>query len=148
MEVLIIIFGIILDRITKLWALKELSSGHEIEIIKNFFSFNYLENRGAAFGIFQGKTVLLVLVTLLIMIGVIYYFIKYRPTSRFMRIGVSFIVSGALGNLYDRIFYKYVVDFILIHYKNVYYYPTFNIADILVVVGTIMLAIFLLREGK
>lgn len=148
MEVLIIILGIILDRITKLWALKELSSGHEIEIINNFFSFNYLENRGAAFGIFQGKTVFLVLLTLLIIIGVIYYFIKYRPTSRFMRIGVSFIVSGALGNLYDRIFYKYVVDFILIHYKNVYYYPTFNIADILVVVGTIMLAIFLLREGK
>ncbi|KGM97364.1 signal peptidase [Clostridium novyi A str. 4552] len=148
MEILIIIVGIILDRITKLWALKELSNGREIEVIKNFFSFNYLENRGAAFGIFQGKTALLVLVTLVVMIGVIYYFIKYKPTSKFIRLGIALIVSGALGNLYDRIFYKYVVDFILIHYKNVYYYPTFNIADILVVVGTIMLAIFLLREGK
>ncbi|EDS77942.1 signal peptidase II [Clostridium botulinum C str. Eklund] len=148
MEILIIIVGIILDRITKLWALKELSNGREIEVIKNFFSFNYLENRGAAFGIFQGKTALLVSVTLVVMIGVIYYFIKYKPTSKFIRLGIALIVSGALGNLYDRIFYKYVVDFILIHYKNVYYYPTFNIADILVVVGTIMLAIFLLREGK
>ncbi|KEH94731.1 signal peptidase II [Clostridium massiliodielmoense] len=148
MEILIIIVGIILDRITKLWALKQLSNGCEIEVIKNFFSFNYLENRGAAFGIFQGKTALLVSVTLVVMIGVIYYFIKYKPTSKFIRLGIALIVSGALGNLYDRIFYKYVVDFILIHYKNVYYYPTFNIADILVVVGTIMLAIFLLREGK
>lgn len=148
MEVLIVVLGIILDRITKLWALKELSSGHEIEIIENFFSFNYLENKGAAFGIFQGKTVLLVLVTIFVMVGVIYYFIKYKPTSRFLRVGMALIVSGALGNLYDRIFYKYVVDFILIHYKNIYYYPTFNIADILVVVGTIILAIFLLREGK
>jgi len=51
-----------------------------------------------------------------------------------------------LGNLYDRLFYKYVVDFVLLHYKEIYYFPTFNIADSLVVVGTVILAISIVKE--
>jgi len=148
MEILVIIISIFLDRFTKVWALKTLANGNEIELIKDFFSFRYLENKGAAFGIFQGKTFLLVLFTLIAILAIIYYVVKYKPKSKFIKIGFAFIIAGALGNLYDRIFYKFVVDFILVHYKDVYYYPTFNIADILVVVGTIMLGIFILKEGK
>ncbi|KGM96659.1 signal peptidase II [Clostridium botulinum] len=148
MEILVIIIGILLDRFTKVWALKTLANGKEIELIKDFFSFRYLENRGAAFGIFQEKIFLLVLFTLIAILAIIYYVIKYKPKCKFIKIGFACIIAGALGNLYDRIFYKFVVDFILVHYKDVYYYPTFNIADILVVVGTIMLGIFILKEGK
>ncbi|KEI02123.1 signal peptidase II [Clostridium botulinum] len=148
MEILVIIIGILLDRFTKVWALKTLANVKEIELIKDFFSFRYLENRGAAFGIFQEKIFLLVLFTLIAILAIIYYVIKYKPKCKFIKIGFACIIAGALGNLYDRIFYKFVVDFILVHYKDVYYYPTFNIADILVVVGTIMLGIFILKEGK
>ncbi|QGU95129.1 signal peptidase II [Clostridium bovifaecis] len=148
MEVAIVIIGIIIDRITKAWALRSLTGERDIIIIKDTFSFQYLENRGAAFGIFQGKTFLLSLVTLIVLLGMIYYLIKYKPSSKFTRVSLALIISGALGNLYDRIIYKYVVDFILVHYKDIYYFPTFNVADMLVVVGTIALAISILREGK
>ncbi|MCT8976060.1 signal peptidase II [Clostridium sp. CX1] len=146
MEILIIILGVILDRFTKIWALNNLSRISEIVVIRDFFSFSYLENRGAAFGILQNKVSFLSLVTLIIMLAIIYYLFRYKPLSRLMRISLSLIVSGAIGNLVDRLVYRYVVDFIMLHYKDVYYFPTFNIADILVVTGTALLAIYLIKE--
>jgi len=146
MEVVIIFLGLMLDRLAKVWALSSLKEGNGITLIKDFFKLEYLENRGAAFGILQNKLILLALVTLLIIAGMIYYIIVRKPKSKFLRIAFALIISGALGNLYDRLFYKYVVDFILIHYKEVYYFPTFNVADMLVVVGTFILAIVVVRE--
>lgn len=148
MEIAIVIIGILIDRVTKLWAINNLSGGKEIVIIKNLFSFEYLENRGAAFGIFQGKTIILVIVTLIATVGMIFYLIKCKPQSKLLRIALILIVSGGLGNLYDRIIHNYVVDFILLHYKDIYYFPTFNVADILVVIGTIIFAISIIREEK
>lgn len=147
MEFIIIILGILLDRITKIWA-KALKGTEGIEIIKNFFAFEYLENRGAAFGIFQNKVLFLSIFTFIVLGGIVFYLVKYKPKSKFIRVGLALIISGALGNLYDRIFYNYVVDFILVHYKDVYYYPTFNVADIFVVVGTIILAISIIKEEQ
>jgi len=146
MEILIVFLGLLLDRLSKLWALKALKEKDGVVLIKDIFKLEYLENRGAAFGILQNKLVLLALVTLLVIAGMIYYIIKYKPKSKFIRISFALIISGALGNLYDRIFYKYVVDFILVHYKDVYYFPTFNIADSLVVVGTLILAISIVKD--
>jgi len=146
MEILIVFFGLLLDRLSKLWALNALKEKDGVVLIKDIFKLEYLENRGAAFGILQNKLVLLALVTLLVIAGMIYYIIKYKPKSKFIRISFALIISGALGNLYDRLFYKYVVDFILVHYKDVYYFPTFNIADSLVVVGTLILAISIVKD--
>ncbi|WP_027624706.1 signal peptidase II [Clostridium lundense] len=146
MEIVIILLGIILDRITKLWAIKTLLSGKDIVIIKNFFQFSYLENTGAAFGIFRDKLMFLTVITLIVVFAIIVYLFKFKPSSKILRISLAFIISGAIGNLIDRIQYKYVVDFILLHYKDVYYFPTFNVADILVSVGTILLAFFIIKE--
>jgi signal peptidase II len=146
MEVVIIFLGLLLDRLTKLWALSSLKDENGVILIKDFFKLEYLENKGAAFGIMQNKLILLSLVTLLIISGMVYYIIKYKPRSKLLRISFALIISGALGNLYDRLFYKYVVDFILVHYKDVYYFPTFNIADSLVVVGTVILAISIVKD--
>ncbi|MGH4140970.1 signal peptidase II [Clostridium sp.] len=146
MEMLIIFLGLLFDRLAKVWALSSLKDNNGITLIKGFFKLEYLENRGAAFGILQDKLILLALFTLLIVAGMIYYIIKYKPKSKFTRISFALIISGALGNLYDRVFYKYVVDFILIHYKDTYYFPTFNVADMLVVVGTLILAISIVKE--
>lgn len=148
MEFIIILLGILLDRFTKIWASKGLNGGNDIIIIKNFFSFQYLENRGAAFGILQGKTLLLSIITSVTILAIIFYLIKYRTSSKLIRISLSLIISGAIGNLYDRIIHKYVIDFILWHYKDVYYFPTFNVADIFVVIGTILLAISIIREEE
>lgn len=148
MEFIIIVLGLILDRITKIWALKSLSQVDEIVIIKNIFSFSYLENRGAAFGIFQNKVSFLAIITSIVILAMIYYLIKYKPSSKILGISLALIISGAIGNLIDRFFYKFVVDFILLHYKDIYYYPTFNIADMLVVIGTALLAICIIRDEK
>ena len=147
MEIIIILIGVIVDRITKLWALNTLTKSAGIEVIKNFFDLSYLENKGAAFGIFQNKQIYLSVITSLVILGMIYYVFKYKPKSKILRISFSLIISGAIGNLYDRLAYNFVVDFIQVHYKG-NYFPTFNIADSLVVVGTCLLAIYVLKEGK
>lgn len=146
MELVIILLGIILDRITKIWAINALNN--EIVIIKGFFSFSYLENRGAAFGILQNKLILLTVITLAVVCGMIYYMIVKKPSSTWLKISLSLIISGAIGNMIDRVYYKYVVDFIMLHYYDRYYFPTFNVADIMVVVGTILLAVYVILEEK
>lgn len=148
MEFIIIIIGILVDRLTKIWAIKSLSSGKEIVIIRNIFSFQYLENRGAAWGIFQNKLVFLSTLTFIVVCMMIFYLIKKKPSSRLLRASLSMVIGGALGNLYDRTIYHKVVDFILFHYKDVYNFPTFNVADMFVVVGTCMLALYIIKEGK
>lgn len=148
MEILIIILGLILDRITKVWALKDLNNLPDVVVIKNIFSFSYLENRGAAFGIFQNKVLILSMVTSVVILGMLYFLYKYKPQSKLLRISLAMIISGAVGNLIDRFTYKYVVDFIMLHYKEVYYFPTFNIADMLVVCGTILLAFCIIKDEQ
>lgn len=145
MEILIILLGLILDRITKLLVISNIKE-NEIVIIKNFFSFSYLENRGAAFGILQNKQMLLAAVTSLVVLAMIYYLFKYKPSSKLLKISIALIIGGAIGNLIDRFYYNYVVDFIRLHYKDIYDFPTFNVADMLVVCGTFLLAFCILKE--
>ena len=146
MEILIIFIGFIIDRITKVWALNRLAAGSDIVVLKNLFSFSYLENRGAAFGIFQNKVLILSILTSVVIMGMIYYLVKYKPASKLLRYSLALIISGAIGNLVDRFVYKYVVDFILLHYNDVYYFATFNVADMLVVSGTFLLSICILKD--
>jgi len=148
MELVVIIVGFLLDRITKLWALDSLKNTNGKTVIKDFFELTYVENKGAAWSIFSGKTVFLIAFTVIILIGVVFYLIKYRPKNKFVRVALSLIIAGALGNIVDRVIYKHVVDFISVHYKDVYYYPVFNIADICVVIGTFLLLICMLRDDK
>lgn len=147
MAILIIAVGLLVDRITKLWASNSLSGSSEITVIKNFFSFFYVENKGAAFSILEGKTVFLSAFTIIILVCIVVYLVKYKP-NKFVKVSLSFIVGGALGNLIDRIKYGYVVDFISVHYKDAYYFPIFNVADIMVVAGTLLLVVCLLKDEK
>jgi signal peptidase II len=146
MELLVILLGLILDRVSKIWAINALSN--EKIIIKDFFSFSYLENRGAAFGILQNKLIFLTIITIAVLVGIVYYMLVKKPSSLWVRLSLSLIVSGAIGNMIDRVYYKYVVDFILLHYKDKYYFPTFNVADIMVVIGTVILATCVIFEDK
>ncbi len=146
MEFIIIILGIIIDRVSKLWAIDTLKMGKDIVIIDNFFQLSYLENKGAAFGILKNKVVFLSIFTIILILGLCIFLYKNRKKSKLLSISLSLIIGGALGNFYDRIIYKYVVDFISLHYKNKYYFPTFNMADVFVVCGTILLAIYILKD--
>jgi signal peptidase II len=139
--VLIIIGALILDRLSKVWVMDSLVA-HPITVINNFFYLRHLQNKGAAFSILGGKTLFLVIFTSIIIVALIYYLIKYK--EKFLRLSLALIIGGALGNLFDRIFnHGSVIDFIEFHFGS-YAFPTFNIADSFVVVGTILLAIYVI----
>lgn len=148
MEFVIVAIGLILDRLSKLWAQNFLMNNGDVVILNNIFSFSYLENRGAAFGILQNKQNMLAILTFIVLSFVIFYLVRYKPSSKILRISLSLIICGAIGNLFDRVTKGYVVDFILFHYKDVYNFPTFNVADMLVVIGTFSMALYLVKEDK
>lgn len=99
-------------------------------------------NTGAAWGLFSGKTLMLVIVSIIMIIALFFfnYFIKKKNT--FYCISFGFIIGGALGNLVDRIALQYVRDFIYLDFWPSF--PTFNLADSFLCVGAVMMAIFIL----
>lgn len=121
--------------------------GKGIEIIKNFFYIMKVENTGGAWGIFSGNVVFLALISLFVTI-MLFSFIKNEEKEKELnKLSITYyglLFSGIIGNLIDRIFNGYVIDF-LNFYIFGYDYPVFNIADIFIVVGVILMIIDVLR---
>lgn len=144
---IIFILGLIilvaLDQITKWLVVVKLKPIHDIPIIEGIFHLTYVENRGAAFGIFQGKHLFFIVITLIVITGVTVYYYKLPKEKKYywMRFSLILLVSGAIGNLIDRIRLNYVIDFL---YFKLIDFPVFNIADICVVIGVSILSIFIL----
>ena len=137
--IIIIVLGIILDRLTKNYAINNLI---ENPYSGTLFNFTYLENRGAAFGILQNRRIFFIILTLAIVCALVYYFLKnYKTNPKVLNIALAMIISGAIGNFYDRLFQGYVVDFIEFAFVN---FPVFNIADIFVTIGSILLIIYMI----
>lgn len=137
--VFLILIGLILDRFTKIYTINNFI---ENPIHTKVLNFIYVENRGAAFGILQDKRVFFVILTVAVVSGIVYYFIKnYKSNPKVLNVALSLIVSGALGNFYDRIFDGYVVDFIEFSFIN---FPVFNIADILITIGCILMIVYIM----
>lgn len=142
-----IIFGIMMilfDQITKYYARIKLQTVGTIPVIEDFFHLTYVENRGAAFGMLQGQKVLFTLLTVCIVAGLLYYISQNRE-SRFLKLTGTFIVVGAIGNLIDRLVLGYVVDFI--DFRGIWQY-VFNVADIFVVCGTMLLILGILYQDR
>lgn len=110
-----------------------------MEIIPGFFHFTYILNPGAAFGLLTGQRWFFVLITFLVLGGIFFFGSKQLPKTKVSKICQGMIAGGALGNLYDRLFIGKVVDFL--DFKVWSY--IFNIADSVVVVGGILLAILI-----
>lgn len=139
---LLILFLVLLDQGTKYLAILYLKGNSGIPLIDQVLTLRYLENRGMAFGLLQNKILFLVLVCMVFFAAIIYLFIKtpatvyYRP----LLYTAAVVFSGAMGNFIDRVFRRYVVDFI---YFSLIDFPTFNVADIYVTCGIAAL-VFLL----
>lgn len=136
----IIILSVIIDRITKILAVKGLKD-NSIDIIKGIFRLSYVENTGAAFGIGSKSTALLTVFSVLILVLVIGALIKYKPSEKIAKISAALIIGGAIGNIIDRVVQGYVVDFLDFYLIN---YPVFNFADCCIVIGTILFCIYVL----
>lgn len=134
----LLIISILIDQITKHFATNLTKT---IEIFPKILSFEYVENRGAVFGIMQGSNTILMIVSCLICIGLIYYLYRQKKENKKVSIAWYMILSGGIGNLIDRMFRGYVVDFIATPFI-----ATFNIADSFVVVGVLWLLILELKD--
>lgn len=143
---IIFIVGMLLDYFTKIWAIETLKGQQDITVIKGYLDLSYLENRGAAFGIFQGKVYLLAAVTMVIMAVLFVMYLKTKKKTLLLTVSTALILTGAIGNLVDRLRYGFVVDFISWHWKNTYYFPTFNVADICITIGTGLLILYIIKE--
>lgn len=137
---------IVFDQIIKYLIVKNFSIGEEKILIDNFLKFIYIRNTGAAFGILSGNIVFLIGISLLL----IFYIVKEMKKNidnNLSLLSFSLILGGAVGNLIDRIFRGYVVDFIsftLFKRKM----SIFNIADMYITIGVILLIYIVLKEGK
>ena len=120
---------------------KYLSIGKKITIIPNFLYIDYLKNRGIAFSMFQGSRYIIIIISII----AIYYLFKTLD-KKYLYL-YSLILGGILGNLFDRIFHGYVIDFISVKIFN-WYAPIFNFADICITIGAILLIIFMFIGDK
>lgn len=139
---------VVIDQLTKLLVLQTLKGNDPVTLIPGIFQFLYVENRGAAFGIMQNRQWLFLIITVIVLVVLLWMIPKIPSERHFLplRLCLSFIGAGAVGNMIDRIFRGYVVDFF---YFELIDFPVFNVADIYVTVAAfalIVLILFLYKE--
>lgn len=139
---------VVLDQFTKVLALQNLKGQEPITIIPDVFQLLYVENRGAAFGILQNKQWVFLIITAIVLAALIWALPRMSRERHFLplRLCLCFIGAGAVGNMIDRIFRGYVVDFF---YFKLIDFPVFNVADIYVTTSAIVLiflVVFLYKE--
>ena len=138
--ILTIIALIVIDQISKYLALNNLANIGSIPIIENIFHLTYVENRGAAFGMLENNQIIFVIVALAASIFGLYY-LHTKKINVIGKTGIILIISGAIGNAIDRLRLGFVVDYF--DFRIIWEY-VFNIADVFVVVGTILLCIYII----
>lgn len=143
LSLLIIFICFLLDRLTKIYTIKFLIENKiDNYYINEFFNLTLTWNRGIAFGLFQSEDLFYHLISFLIfliILLIIFFIIKSKLI--FEIVLYSMITGGALGNFFDRIYYRAVPDFIDLHYQNFHWF-TFNVSDICISVAIILLLIF------
>lgn len=142
-----VILLLALDQFTKYLASVHLKGGNSVILIKNVFQLQYLENRGAAFGLLQGQKLFFVLITavMIIIMTVIYVQIPMEKRYFGLRSIIVLLMAGAFGNFIDRLRLNYVIDFFYFELIN---FPIFNVADIYVTCGMALLLILFLFYYK
>lgn len=146
-DFMLFVILVIADQLTKHLAVVRLKNQAAYNLINSILEFNYLENRGAAFGVLQNQKYFFVFVAL-IFIGVIVFVLIKVPTQKkyySLNILLVMIAAGAVGNMIDRVRYDYVVDFI---YLVCIQFPIFNVADIYVTTATVILVFQILFVYK
>ena len=135
--------GVLFDQWTKLLVLTHLKGHDSYIVIKNVFELEYLENRGAAFGIMQNKQYIFVAGAVLICIVLLILYRRIPPAKKYipLRICAVLLAAGAAGNMIDRIRFDYVIDFL---YFRLIDFPIFNVADCYVVISCIVFALLIL----
>ena len=142
---------IAIDQLTKIYFKNKYLEVGTTEIINNFFYFSYAENTGSAFSFLAGKSwaqtffKILTVISLLVFLSLTVYFFKKK--QKWLTVSLIITMSGTIGNFIDRLALNYVRDFISFIFGN-YRFPVFNVADICLVVGVVMIAVYILFLDK
>jgi signal peptidase II len=141
-----------LDQTAKFLVAKSVPLHGSVTVLKNFLAISRVHNKGAIFGTFsQARGTLvstfLLAASVVALLFVVYYFLKTPTGHRPMKIALSLLLAGAIGNQVDRFVRGYVIDFLEVHVKS-FYWPTFNVADSCISIGAVLLiALFLFRRA-
>lgn len=142
----------VLDQASKWFFESELNLYQQIVVIPDYFSWTLAYNTGAAFSFLadsSGWQRWLFALIALVVSGVLVVWLKrLKPEETWLAIALALVLGGALGNLYDRVLLGHVVDFILVHWQNRWYFPAFNLADSAITVGAVMLALDMFKAKK
>ena len=144
-SIFILVICFFIDQFIKNIIINVLNIGESISIIKNFFSITYVRNSGAAFSILESNTILLIFISIIALIFIFKYIYKDN-LSNFEYILYGILSGGICGNLFDRIIYKSVVDYLDFNIFG-YRFPIFNFADTLIVVS-MFLIIITMKDDK
>jgi signal peptidase II len=135
---------VILDQLSKLGISINRS---QIELLPGFLYLRYTENTGAIFGLFHSHTELFIALGIASSVIILVFLYYFPPFTTVGTLSFALILSGAVGNLMDRIRLRHVIDFINLHVHELFHWPTFNIADAALTVGILMLIYYFYKSG-
>ena len=147
------VFVIIFDQITKHYFNIQFELGETLEIISPILNWTLAYNYGAAFSFLAEadgwQKWFFAVLGIVVSVFITHYLKQTAKNAKLLSVGLAMILGGAIGNVIDRFFYGYVIDFIHVHYADVWHYPIFNIADIGICVGMALVVIdMLFLENK
>ena len=146
-SLLIAFLIVVLDQLTKFHITMLMTPySDEKKVLSDLLVLRYIKNSGAAWGSFSSMTTVLIVVSIVLIIGLGYYYFKIinDDEKRVLRVLIAFVIGGAIGNLIDRVRFGYVIDFIYVKCIN---FPVFNVADIFVTVSMFVM-IFIILFSK
>jgi signal peptidase II len=143
---------LVVDQATKVYFEGALSLYQQIVVIPDYFSWTLAYNTGAAFSFLADSSGwqrwLFALIAVVVSAVLVVWLKRLGRNETWLAVALALVLGGALGNLYDRIVLGHVVDFILVHWKNVHHFPAFNVADSAITVGAVMLALDMFKSKK
>ena len=143
---------LVIDLTSKVYFDNSLQMYQQIVVIPDLFSWTLAYNTGAAFSFLADSAGwqrwLFALIAVVVSAVLVVWLKRLGRDDTWLAIALALILGGALGNLYDRIAYGHVIDFILVHWQNRWYFPAFNFADSAICVGAVMLALDMFKSKK
>lgn len=146
-------FIVAFDQLTKIYVHANFTLGESVPVIQDMFHFTYVRNTGAAFGVFRNsaelfRTIFFLSMPPIAVIIILKMLAGVDEKDRWQIFALSLIFGGAIGNYIDRLRFGYVIDFLDFHYKEVWSYPAFNIADSAIVSGVCMLLLMMFLQSR
>lgn len=143
---------LVIDQASKIYFEGKLEMFQQIVVIPDLFSWTLAYNTGAAFSFLADSSGwqrwLFALIAIVVSAVLVVWLKRLGRNETWLAVALALVLGGALGNLYDRIAYGHVIDFILVHWQNQWYFPAFNFADSAITVGAVMLALDMFKTKK